>query len=203
VLDLWLIRHGETTWNKEGRIQGQLDAPLSEMGVRQVKALAKRLSRNKFDTIYSSDSGRATQTANLIFPNEHLSLDERLRERHFGIFEGKKRTEFTLEDEEIYRTFRRDPFHEQLPNGESWQNLFTRIDGWLKSLPDRGQLLAVTHGGAIRAVLSLVVGYPKSYEWNARIANASITRFFISPEQKILITFNDAAHLESIEDYDD
>jgi broad specificity phosphatase PhoE len=69
MLDLWLIRHGETTWNAEKRIQGHMDSPLSVLGIRQVNALAKRLSNKKFDAIYSSDSGRAIQTATIAFPN--------------------------------------------------------------------------------------------------------------------------------------
>ncbi len=203
MLGLCLIRHGETTWNKEGRIQGQLDAPLSSLGLRQVKALAKRLSGKTFDTIYSSDSGRAMQTANILFPNRNLCLDVRLREMHYGILEGKTRVEFTPEEETAYLAYKKDPYHQQLGDGESWQNLFTRMEAWMKSLPDDGQVIAVTHGGAIRAALCLMVGYPKSYEWNARIDNASITRFYISAEQKILITFNDAAHIEGLEqDYD-
>jgi 2,3-bisphosphoglycerate-dependent phosphoglycerate mutase len=115
-------------------------------------------------------------------------LDQRLRERHFGIFEGKLRAHFTTEEKRIYQTYRRDPFHEQLPEGERWEELSVRLDDWLKSLPSQGKYLAVTHGGLIRAALTLLVGCPKSYEWNVRIANTSISRFQFSSEQKILIT---------------
>jgi 2,3-bisphosphoglycerate-dependent phosphoglycerate mutase len=204
MLDLWLIRHGETIWNAEKRIQGQMDAPLSSLGIRQVEALAKRLRNKQFDTVYSSDSGRATQTANIVFPNKNLCLDVRLREIHWGILEGKTRATFSLEEAESYARYKRDPFHQKLPEGENWQDLFTRVNAWMKSLPEDGKVVAVTHGGVVRAALCLVVGHPKSYEWNAVIDNASITRFYISSKQKILVTFNDAAHTEGLEqDYDD
>jgi 2,3-bisphosphoglycerate-dependent phosphoglycerate mutase len=204
MLELWLIRHGETTWNSEGRIQGHMDAPLSALGIRQANALAKRLAGKKFDVIYSSDSGRATQTANILFPNKNLCLDVRLREIHWGILEGKTRAEFNSDEETNYLAYKRDPYNERLTEGENWQDLFARVDSWMKSLPDDGVVAAVTHGGVVRAALCLIVGYPKSYEWNAVIDNSSLTRFYISPEQKILVTFNDAAHTEGlVQDYDD
>jgi 2,3-bisphosphoglycerate-dependent phosphoglycerate mutase len=198
MLDLWLIRHGETTWNAEGRIQGQMDAPLSELGIRQANALARRLSGRKFDAVYSSDSGRAMQTANLVFRGKHLCLDARVREMHYGVLEGKARATFTTRETEIYTHYKQDPYNQRLTEGENWQDLFTRVDAWMKSLPEDGVVAAVTHGGVVRAALCLVVGYPKSYEWNAVIDNASITRLYISPRQKILVTFNDAAHTEGL-----
>jgi 2,3-bisphosphoglycerate-dependent phosphoglycerate mutase len=204
VLDLWLIRHGETAWNAEGRIQGHMDSPLSDLGVRQAKALRARLSTKKFDAVYSSDSGRAIQTANIVFPRQNLCLDARLREMHYSILEGRTRAEFGVDEEKHYAEYKRDPYNWRTPGGENWQDLFVRVDAWMKSLPEDGKVVAVTHGGVVRAALCLMVGYPKSYEWNARIDNASITRFYISPKQKVLLTFNDAAHAEGLaQDYDD
>ena len=198
MLDLWLIRHGQTTWNKEGRIQGHLDAPLSELGVKQVKALAKRMSGKDFDAIYSSDSGRAVQTAEIVFPGQNLHVDARLREMHYSVLEGRTRTEFSPDEEKHYAEYKRDPYNWKAPGGENWQDLFARVDAWITSLPEDGKIVAVTHGGVVRAALWFVVGQAKSYAWSTRIDNASISRFHISPEQKILMTFNDAAHLEGI-----
>jgi 2,3-bisphosphoglycerate-dependent phosphoglycerate mutase len=204
LLDLWLICHGETTWNSEGRIQGQMDAPLSTLGIRQANALAKRLSGKRFDAIYSSDSGRATQTAGILFSGKNLCLDTRLREIHYGILEGKTRAEFSPEEEMMYTQVRQDPYQRRMIEGENWQDLFTRVNDWLASLPKDGTIAVVTHGGVARAALFLIVGYPKSYEWNVCVDNTSITRLNIFLEQKILVTFNDAAHIESLaQDYDD
>jgi 2,3-bisphosphoglycerate-dependent phosphoglycerate mutase len=203
VLDLWLVRHGQTTWNAEGRFQGHMDAPLSDLGVRQVKTLAERLARKHFDTIYSSDSGRAVQTAKMLFPDKDLLLDKRLREMHQGTLEGKTRVEFTPEQEAAYLAYKRDPFRTQKVEGENWQQLSQRVNDWINSLPESRSIVAVTHGGVVRAALWWLVGQATSYKWNARIDNASITRFHISSEQKLLITFNDAAHLEGVEECDD
>ncbi len=198
MLDLWLIRHSETTWNAEKRIQGHMNSPLSDLGVRQAKALKIRLSTKKFDAVYSSDSGRATQTATIVFPSQNLRLDARLREMHYSILEGRMRSEFSADEEKHYAEYKRDPYNWRTPGGENWQDLFVRVAAWMKSLPEDGVVVAVTHGGVVRAALCLMVGYPKSDEWNARIDNASISRFHISPEQKVLITFNDTAHLEGL-----
>jgi 2,3-bisphosphoglycerate-dependent phosphoglycerate mutase len=203
VLDLWLIRHGETVWNAEKRIQGHMDSPLSDLGVRQAEALAKRLLGKSFDTVYSSDSGRAIQTAAIISPGRKPCLDTRLREMHYSVLEGRVRAEFSVDEERHYAEYKRDPYHWKTLGGENWRDLFVRVDAWMKSLPDNGKVLAVTHGGVVRAALCLMVGYPKSYEWNVRVDNVSITHFHISPEQKILITFNDAGHLESLEKFND
>jgi 2,3-bisphosphoglycerate-dependent phosphoglycerate mutase len=204
MLDLWLIRHGETTWNAEKRIQGHMDSPLSALGTRQAKALAARLRNKKFDVIYCSDSGRAIETANILFPETNLHLDARLREMHYSILEGRIRAEFSVDEEKHYAECKRDPYNWRTPGGENWQDLFIRVDAWMKSLPEDGVVAAVTHGGVVRAALCLMVGYPKSYEWNVVISNASITRFQISLEQKILVTLNDAAHTEGLEqDCDD
>jgi 2,3-bisphosphoglycerate-dependent phosphoglycerate mutase len=204
MLDLWLIRHGETTWNAEKRVQGHMDSPLSGLGIGQAEASAARLSNKKFDVMYSSDSGRAIQTAKIIFPSQNLCLDARLREMHYSILEGKTRAEFSLEEERHYAEYKRDPYTWRTPGGENWRDLFARVDAWMKSLPEDGKVVAVTHGGVVRASLCLMVGYPKSYEWSVVVDNASITRFYISPQQKVLVTFNDTAHLERlVEDHDD
>jgi 2,3-bisphosphoglycerate-dependent phosphoglycerate mutase len=199
LLDLWLVRHGETTWNAEKRIQGHMDSPLSVLGTRQAKALATRLQNKKFDVIYCSDSGRATETANVLFPETNLHLDARLREMHYSILEGRIRAEFSVDEEKHYAEYKRDPYNWKTPGGENWQDLFIRVDAWMKSLPEDGVVAAVTHGGVVRAAFCLMVGHPKFYEWNVVISNTSITRFQISLEQKILVTLNDAAHTEGLE----
>src|SRR5258706_3803519 len=87
---LCLVRHGETAWNAEGRVQGQLDIPLSPTGLAQAKAVASALAGESFDAIYSSDLVRVRQTAQPIAEllKKDVLLDERLRERHYGVFQG-------------------------------------------------------------------------------------------------------------------
>ncbi len=198
------IRHGETIWNAQGRFQGQLDAPLTELGIRQAKALNKRLSKQSFDALYSSDSGRVLQTSSLVFPNQSPQTDVRLREIHYGVIEGKTRAEFSAEEEVMYIHTQEDRYHRRITNGENWQDLYTRLQDWMDTLPKEGCIAVVTHGGVIRAALFALVGYPQNYAWNVRVDNTSISRFSISPKQKMLIAFNDVAHLENVSsDFDD
>src|SRR5512134_3367418 len=86
---LWLIRHGETSWNAEGRVQGQTDVPLSDVGHSQARALADRLAGRSFGALYSSDLQRVTQTALPVSQTLGLPIraEPRLRERHYGMFE--------------------------------------------------------------------------------------------------------------------
>lgn len=204
VLELTFIRHGETIWNAQGRFQGQLDAPLTQLGIRQAKALNKRLSQQSFDALYSSDSGRVLQTAALVFPNQTPQSDVRLREIHYGVLEGKTKAEFSAEDLSMYNQVYEDPYHRRIEGGENWQDLHLRLQDWMSSLPREGRIAVVTHGGVIRAALFLLVGYPQNRAWNARVDNTSLTRMMISPLQRMLISFNDAAHLESVSlDFDD
>ena len=87
---LFIIRHGETQWNAIGRWQGHCDSPLTEKGIRQAKAVANFLTQYQIYAIYSSDLGRAVQTAEIIGARtgQKVILDYRLRERHLGIFQG-------------------------------------------------------------------------------------------------------------------
>ena len=85
---LCIVRHGETAWNAEHRVQGQLDIPLNEIGLRQAQAVGLALGQERFDAIYSSDLVRARQTAAPIADllSMNLLIEQSLRERHYGIF---------------------------------------------------------------------------------------------------------------------
>ncbi|HNR00235.1 MAG TPA: histidine phosphatase family protein, partial [Trueperaceae bacterium] len=93
MVELWLIRHGETEWNRQGRIQGHSDNPLNDLGRAQARALGGRLAVVRFDRIYSSDLGRAIETARLVFPDRAIETDVRLREVSAGVLEGKVSSE--------------------------------------------------------------------------------------------------------------
>ena len=88
--ELILVRHGETVWNATGRIQGQGDSPLTERGIAQAQAVARRLQHEPFTTLYASHLGRVIETARYIaaLTGHAITIDERLQERAYGIFEG-------------------------------------------------------------------------------------------------------------------
>lgn len=195
MLELWLVRHAQTLWNAERRIQGQSDAPLSPDGVAQAELLKHRLRNISFDHVYSSDTERARHTARLVFGAREVVLEPRLREMNYGTLEGKTRTELAGAELEAFRAYWHTPYEVRTPGGESWRDLDARVFAWLGELPKEGRVAALTHGGTIRSALFYVTGAPRNREWNALFGHTSITRLRLG-DKKVLLTQNDTAHLE-------
>jgi broad specificity phosphatase PhoE len=207
--DLWLIRHGESTGNRDGLLQGQEDLPLTDLGHEQANKLAQRLARIDFSAIYSSDLGRALQTAVPLSEALHQSvaLDARLREIHVGRWAG-------LTDEQIKEAYPdewakwqdRDP-HLARGGGESYAVAQARIVAVLEELALRhaGERIAVVcHGGVMRAYLAHLLQLDLRDMWHITIGNTGICR--IRPfapstggskhRYGRIETVNDLAHLE-------
>ena len=204
MLELYLIRHGQSTWNKTGRIQGQTDVPLSEEGVRQAEALAKRLKDWVFDKVYSSDLKRAKQTADIAFGHAAMILDKRLREIHLGDFQGRTWNEMTDAERDVFSVQFAGPYHHKVPGGESNDDLRDRALAWLAELPREGRVLAFTHGGFIVSVLQSVVGRPEPRHWKSMegwgfwIENTSLTKLLLEEKFKTISVVSDHSHLETL-----
>jgi 2,3-bisphosphoglycerate-dependent phosphoglycerate mutase len=194
MLELWLIRHGETVWNREGRTQGHSHNPLSTLGVFQAKGLAERLKGVRFDRVYSSDLLRAAATARLAVPKAKTSLDARLREVSGGGLEGRLRTDFTAAEQNAYELAYRDLRAKRHPQGESFEELVARVLSWLEDLPQSGRVVAFCHGGTIRALL-YGLGVRDFAELMAQpIPNASITRLRLAGGQAELLELAASLH---------
>jgi broad specificity phosphatase PhoE len=206
MLELYLIRHGQSTWNKTGRIQGQTDVPLNEEGVRQAEALAKRLKGWAFDKVYSSDLKRAKQTADIAYPHADMMLDSRLREIHLGNFQGRTWNEMTDEERDTFSVQFAGPYHHKVPGGESNDDLRDRALAWLAELPKEGRVVAFTHGGFIVSVLHTIVGRPEPRHWKNMegwgfwIENTSLTRLLIEEKFKTISVVSDHSHLEKLKE---
>ncbi len=200
---LLLIRHGETAWNAEHRIQGQLDVPLSPHGIWQARRLADRLARERIDAVVASDLARAWLTA--VPAAEAFDLeprpDARLRERRFGIFEGQTLEEVAARwPDEFARWRERDPAW-TIPEGESGQDLIERV---MDALHDYtvahagGTVAVIAHGGtldvAYRAARALAWDAPRQH----LMGNANINRIaaLAAPLRLEIVEWGDAAHLE-------
>lgn len=201
ALELWLVRHGQSTWNAEGRIQGQQDAPLSELGRRQARALQSRLKNQTFNAFYSSDLARAFDTGSIAMPGAEIIKDERLRELSFGSFEGKLRSELSEAEKADFSMWRKDMHKASQTYGiESNEALLARFDVFIAALPRVGKVIAFSHGGLIRSALHHVLGGEPSFQRTFNVTNTSITRiqFFQDDEFVRIISANDSAHLESL-----
>jgi 2,3-bisphosphoglycerate-dependent phosphoglycerate mutase len=200
-----VVRHGETVWNIEKRWQGHLDSPLTSKGLSQAHALAARLTLQSFSALYSSDLGRAYQTAQIIAgaTGHQVALDSRLRERNLGIFQALTSEEIRKSHAEEYELYRaRDPDH-ALPDGESLRQQVERNVTCLEELAQRHlgeSIVVVTHGGVLsglfRHVLSIPLEAPRRFEF----PNSALNRFTFGEGYWTLQTWGDVSHLGKDED---
>jgi probable phosphoglycerate mutase len=198
-----LIRHGETAWNAELRIQGQRDLPLDAAGLAQAEALARRLADERFAAIYASDLLRALQTAQPLARRLGLAVqpEAELRERHFGCCEGKTREEIQAGDAVVAEMLAARRPDYVLPGGESLRRHLDRVVACLSRLAQRhaGQRIAVvSHGGTLDLVYRRVHGVPIERPRDFPLPNASINWLIARAENWRLASWADVAHLEGI-----
>ena len=195
------IRHGETAWNVEHRIQGQLDVPLNEMGRWQVHRLALAVADENIDAIYSSDLLRAMETAQAVSRGcgDAIVTDVGLRERGFGSFEGKSYAEINAGFPEMAERWRkRDPTF-GAPGGETLNDFYARSIAAVSRLAAQhpGQTIAVvSHGGVMdclyRAAARVALDAPRSWQ----LGNAAINRLLYTPQGFTLVGWSDTCHLD-------
>jgi alpha-ribazole phosphatase/probable phosphoglycerate mutase len=198
---LLLIRHGESTWNFEHRIQGQLDPPLSEEGRRQAERLGGRLLGQEFAGFYCSDLKRAFETAELIAAAMGGRAEPlpALREIYLGEWEGLHTEELAQRFPEAWRRWTAEPNWDLVPGGEGAARFERRVvaavDGLFARHP-QGDVLVVTHGGVIQIALHSVLGRPSHGLFVFRIQNASITVIEKRNGRIVIGGVNDTGHLE-------
>jgi probable phosphoglycerate mutase len=196
---VYLIRHGETTWNCEKRLQGQLDSPLTEKGIRQSRTLAGRLSEVKFDAVYSSDLERAKHTAQMITAQSHhasIHYDNRIRERHFGNFQGLTWEEIMAAyPDEAARELAGNPLN-QVPGGESKHQVLARATAFFNDIAlwHKGQkVLVVSHGGVINVWTKHVLRVPLETPRRFSLHNTAINTFEFADGQWWVITLGEGS----------
>jgi 2,3-bisphosphoglycerate-dependent phosphoglycerate mutase len=148
VTTLLLVRHGETDWNADGRLQGHTDRPLSDYGRRQAAQLADALEGERFDAIYASDLARARETAEIVAERLRLPvvLDPDLREKDWGNWEGLTSTE-RLGVELVGET-----------TAQHQERMLAALER-IAALHPQGRVLVVTHGGSMRRVQTVALGF--------------------------------------------
>ena len=199
---LCIVRHGETAWNAEHRVQGQLDVPLNAIGHAQALAASKVLAIEKFSAIYSSDLSRARQTAEPTASRLAMKvfLDPDLRERHYGIFERLTYAEVKKMFPRDYARFEaRDPDY-AFRTGESLRDFSVRSIGVISRIADRHpaeSILVFTHGGVLDKLYRHVTGLPLSAERKFGIPNAGLNRIELVADKWQIRAWADVAHLDS------
>jgi probable phosphoglycerate mutase len=205
---LMIIRHGETEWNHHKRFQGCGDSPLTKIGRAQAQALAERLACAPIDRLISSDLGRARETAGFIAAATGLepSFDPRLRERHYGPFEGLTIPEIEAQHPEAYARFRTDDPDYVIPGGESHRQHYERnvsfFEAYLQDHPGTTAAL-VAHGGVLDSAFRFLAHLPLDQQRCYLVPNTGLTivkhgRFYGSLRW-VMETWGDVSHLEGIE----
>lgn len=198
---LCLVRHGETAWNAEGRVQGQLDIPLNDTGRAQARAVSRVLGREACAAIYSSDLARVTQTA---APTASLLglapvLDARLRERHYGMFEKLTYAEVKEKHPAEYARFRDKDLDYDFRTGESLRAFNARALASVGEIAARHageSVLIFTHGGVLEMVYRHAKNAGLSSPRDFEIPNAAINRLEIVTDAWRVLAWAERGHLD-------
>ena len=161
--EIILIRHGETEWNSQLRMQGHSNSALSAVGREQIQALGEWMKNVSFDHIYSSDSLRARQTAEAItqYSGDTLQFDQRIREKNLGVFEGLTSIEAREQHPEIYRLFKTGGANYVINEGESTQQVLDRALEFIEEIRfkhSEQRVVMVTHGGFVKVLMKHTLG---------------------------------------------
>lgn len=203
-MKLVIVRHGETEWNVENKVMGQLDSPLTPKGIQQAYAIADRLRRLSFTTFYSSDLGRAVQTAKIIAEvcEKKVIFDSELREWNMGIFQGLTVSEMHQKFPQQRQDYERIGDEYVIPEGESLRQCRDRGCRVLNAIAERHldeTVVVVTHGCVLMGFFEMVLGLPPGNSWRFKLYNANLCTFEYVNERWSLIVWNDVSHLESME----
>ncbi|MDR2240818.1 MAG: histidine phosphatase family protein [Zoogloeaceae bacterium] len=206
---LCLIRHGETAWNAERRIQGQLDVPLSTTGLAQARAAARRLTGEPFAALYASDLVRALRTAQVLAeqrdaPIAPIRRETALRERHYGALQGLTYAEFEQQHPQAYARFLAREENFALPGGgESLRQFAERVNRRMDAIvaAHAGEpVLIVAHGGVLDILRRRACGRPLSAPRDFEIPNAGLN--WLEAENGVwrLISWAERDHLAEARD---
>lgn len=207
MLQVYLVRHGETQWNAERRIQGQSDSPLTDNGEKQALQVGERAKTLGITHIISSDLGRTRRTAEIIADacGCDVTFDPRLRELDMGVLEQRHIDSLTEAEENWRRQLVNGTADGRIPDGESMQEMSERMHAALTAcldLPKGSRPLLVSHGMALGCLVSTILGLPAWAERRLRLRNCSISR--VDYQQSpwlasgwVVETAGDVSHLDA------
>lgn len=196
------VRHGETSWNVDARIQGQLDIQLNDTGRWQARCVGHALSSEDLTAVYSSDLGRAHETARCIAAAAGIPVVAHpgLRERRFGMFEGKTFDEIhTHWPDHAHNWKKRIPEWEPPQGGESLLQLRERVARTVGDLAARHrgeQIAVVAHGGVLDTLYRIATGQEVNSPRTWQLPNGAINRLLWTPQGFTLVGWSDTQHLE-------
>jgi len=200
---LVLVRHGETDWNADSRVQGHQPTLLNRRGRLQARLLADRLAREQPRNLYSSDLPRAMETAEVIAAKLGLTAvpAPELREMNFGQWEGRTFAEIEQDGPATFAAWISSDFRQAPPGGESADDLRERVIAFLARLLERHRhqtTALVTHGGPCKYVIAHTLGIGPAGVYRFAVDNASVHIIEIGPYGWRLTALNDTCHLDRL-----
>ena len=197
---LLIVRHGETIWNAEGRIQGHTDIGLSVRGAEQARLLGARLASIPIDVAYCSDMKRTSETTELALGERDVVINRtpRLREYDKGSYEGMTLLEIKAQFSDDYPRYLEKNLDYAPEGGETTRGVSSRmadIFGEIKAKHLNETVLVVGHGGSLRAGMVSLLGMPLEGNWSFVFGNCGLTMVDTFEDNAVLRLFNDQSHL--------
>ncbi|MDR0879716.1 MAG: histidine phosphatase family protein [Clostridioides sp.] len=198
----YIIRHGQTVWNTLGKTQGHGNSDLTESGVAQAKDLAESLADEGIDFIYSSNLGRAVQTAKAIGDRigKKVIPTEYLREMGFGVWEGKLIPEIEAEYGDMFKTWRNEPHKVDIIEGENLHIVKERVDAFIDALNkkyDNKKIVLVTHSMTARVMLLSFLNSGMENIYRIRQSNTALNVVKFESYGPVIIKMNDTTHIKT------
>lgn len=201
---IYLVRHGETEWNREGRSQGcSNDIPLSDIGLKQAEAIGERLKHEAIDMFFSSSLARAYETASIIakYHNKEVSIHKEFMEISFGVFEGLRFDEIKEKYNIEYEGWRDTPHIHSVPGAESLDSIkersLTKLMEILNHNKDKN-ILVVSHGITIKILIASILGIDFANLHTIRQDNTALNIFEYNNGKFYVQVLNDTCHVNNI-----
>ena len=197
---IYKVRHGQTEWNLLGKTQGHGNSDLTPKGIEQAELLADSMTKYPIDYIYSSDLGRAYQTAEIIGNKLNIEVEktEALREMNFGTWEGRIIKDIIEEDPELYKMWRNEPHLAKIPQGETLSQIKERTDAFIKEINEKydgKHIVLVTHSLCARIMLlSFLDSYVKNI-YRINQANTALNIIELRDYGPVVMKMNDTTHI--------
>ena len=203
MLEIIIVRHGETAFNAAETFRGRADVPLNDTGLKQAALLGEYLAAEKIDVVYSSPLQRAVRTADAIAAPHRLKvkLAENLNDIDCGEWEGLTLAEVKEKYGDIYQDWVDTPEQVRLTGGEGLEDVKNRAWPFVKDAVTRardGKIVMVSHRAVNKVLICALLGLDNSFFWNFKLDTASICRFTFDGNRTVLSILNDTSFLKPL-----
>ena len=197
---IYIVRHGQTEWNLLGKTQGHGNSDLTPKGIEQAELLADSMTKYPIDYIYSSDLGRAYQTAEIIGNKLNIEVEktEALREMNFGTWEGRIIKDIIEVDPELYKMWRNEPHLAKIPQGETLSQIKERTDAFIKEINEKydgKHIVLVTHSLCARIMLLSFLDSDVKNIYRINQANTALNIIELRDYGPVVMKMNDTTHI--------